>query len=279
MIYTHDGSGLIPILAREWEMIEPDTLQLRLQEGVSFTNGEPFNADAAAYSVAVQQARAWNFAAYMNRGRVAKEVAVAQFVSIYSWINHFNQAAFNLKTLFEALSLIPFPPVAIPARLLATGFKVADQGLKAARRTAQPMIQGAITLLDELNGFYAGAAALAITFASKAESVHIANTVLKGNVDRARLSALGAGVLVGHEMRTHYASTPAWCAWSTSSPDSPVRMRIASSTGRTKIFPSPTEPVRECFRIVSVITGMSTSSTTISSFSFGRRWIAIDEPR
>ena len=110
-------------------------------------------ADAAAYSVAVQQARAWNFAAYMNRGRVANEVAVAQFVSIYSWINHFNQAAFNLKTLFEALSLIPFPPVAIPARLLATGFKVADQGLKAARRTAQPMIQGAITLLDELNGF------------------------------------------------------------------------------------------------------------------------------
>ena len=154
-------------------------------------------ADAAAYSVAVQQARAWNFAAYMNRGRVANEVAVAQFVSIYSWINHFNQAAFNLKTLFEALSLIPFPPVAIPARLLATGFKVADQGLKAARRTAQPMIQGAITLLDELNGFYAGAASLAITFASKAESVHIANTVLKGNVDRARLSALGAGVLVG----------------------------------------------------------------------------------
>ncbi|KGM56732.1 hypothetical protein N799_02255 [Lysobacter arseniciresistens ZS79] len=154
-------------------------------------------ADAAAYSVAVQQARAWNFAAYMNRGRVANEVAVAQFVSIYSWINHLNQAAFNLKTLFDALSLIPFPPVAIPARFLATGFKVADQGLKAARRTAQPLIQGAITLLDELNGFYAGAAALAITFASKAEAMHIASTVLKGNVDRARLSTLGAGVLVG----------------------------------------------------------------------------------
>src|SRR5690606_8418713 len=48
IIYSHDGSGYIPILAREWEMIEPDTLQLRLREGVSFTNGEPFNAEAAA---------------------------------------------------------------------------------------------------------------------------------------------------------------------------------------------------------------------------------------
>lgn len=51
VIYSHDGSGFIPILATDWEMIAPDTLQMRLREGVSFTNGEPFDAEAAAYSV------------------------------------------------------------------------------------------------------------------------------------------------------------------------------------------------------------------------------------
>lgn len=154
-------------------------------------------ADAAAYSVAVQQARAWNFAAYMNRGRVANEVAVAQFVSIYSWLNHLNTGSFYLKTFFEILGSIPFPPVAIPARILATGFRIADQSLKSIRGPARTAIQGAVQTLDGLNGAYANAASLAVGFASKAEAFHIARTVVEQNVPRARLSTLGQGVLTG----------------------------------------------------------------------------------
>src|SRR5690242_1315185 len=44
-------------------------------------------ADAAAYSAAVQQARAYNLIAYLNRAQVANEVATAQIVSIHSWMN------------------------------------------------------------------------------------------------------------------------------------------------------------------------------------------------
>src|SRR5829696_10526870 len=56
-------------------------------------------------------------------------------------------------------------------------------------------------------------------------------------------------------------------------------MRIASSTGRTKILPSPTSPVRACLRIVSTTNGLSLSSTTISSFNFGRTLTVNVEPR
>src|SRR4051794_22514859 len=56
-------------------------------------------------------------------------------------------------------------------------------------------------------------------------------------------------------------------------------MRIASSTGRTKILPSPTSPVREWRRIVSTTRPLSLSSTTTSSFSLGRTLTVRVEPR
>ena len=42
-------------------------------------------ADAAAYSAAVWEARSLNYQAYLNRGIVANEVAIAQLVSLRSW--------------------------------------------------------------------------------------------------------------------------------------------------------------------------------------------------
>lgn len=42
-------------------------------------------ADAAAYSAAVAQARDYNFSAYLNRGMIANDVAVAQLVGLASW--------------------------------------------------------------------------------------------------------------------------------------------------------------------------------------------------
>ncbi len=40
-----------PLLAESWEMLDDVTWQFKLREGVSFTNGEPFNADAVKYSI------------------------------------------------------------------------------------------------------------------------------------------------------------------------------------------------------------------------------------
>lgn len=49
--FTLDGTGFIPVLAESWSMMAPDTLQVRLRQGVEFTNGEPLDATAAKYSV------------------------------------------------------------------------------------------------------------------------------------------------------------------------------------------------------------------------------------
>ena len=42
-----------PRLAKSWEQLDDTTLELKLEEGVTFTNGEPFNAESAAFSVDV----------------------------------------------------------------------------------------------------------------------------------------------------------------------------------------------------------------------------------
>lgn len=50
-------------------------------------------ADAAAYSVAVLQARDYNFAAYANRAMVANQAATAQVLSLKSWIDEVSETA------------------------------------------------------------------------------------------------------------------------------------------------------------------------------------------
>jgi hypothetical protein len=45
-------------------------------------------ADAAAYSIALTEARDLNFAAYINRAMVANEVAIGQLVGLASWAFH-----------------------------------------------------------------------------------------------------------------------------------------------------------------------------------------------
>lgn len=50
-------------------------------------------ADAVAYSAGVMHARALNFEAYANRAMVANTVAIAQLVSLSSWIQYTNNLA------------------------------------------------------------------------------------------------------------------------------------------------------------------------------------------
>lgn len=50
-------------------------------------------ADAAAYSAGVMHARALNYQAYTNRAMVANTVAIAQLVSLSSWIQYTNTMA------------------------------------------------------------------------------------------------------------------------------------------------------------------------------------------
>lgn len=40
-----------PVLATSWEFVEPNTWRFELREGVTFHDGQPFNADAVAYTI------------------------------------------------------------------------------------------------------------------------------------------------------------------------------------------------------------------------------------
>jgi len=46
----YNGS-LVPVLAESWSLPDPNTIEFKLRQGVTFHNGEPFNATAVKYSV------------------------------------------------------------------------------------------------------------------------------------------------------------------------------------------------------------------------------------
>lgn len=46
-----DPTQLVPQLATSWQNIKPDTWQLKLRKGVTFTNGEPFSAQTAKWNI------------------------------------------------------------------------------------------------------------------------------------------------------------------------------------------------------------------------------------
>src|SRR6266404_8020967 len=60
---------------------------------------------------------------------------------------------------------------------------------------------------------------------------------------------------------------------------SPVRIRMTCSSGCTKIFPSPTSPVRADERIALMVGSTNGSEHAISILTFSRNSRTIDEPR
>ena len=122
MIYSHDGSGFIPILATEWEMIAPDTLQISLREGVSFTNGEPFNAEAAVFGVQqqIQAPVMLGFTGMIDRAEVVDEYT----------INVITKQPASERLIVNALALGSFmyPPVYTQQVGYLDGFATAPIG-------------------------------------------------------------------------------------------------------------------------------------------------------
>jgi peptide/nickel transport system substrate-binding protein len=58
--FSPDAQSFEPRLAESWEQIDDTTLEMKLREGVTFTNGEPFTAESAVFSIDVMR----NSAAY-----------------------------------------------------------------------------------------------------------------------------------------------------------------------------------------------------------------------
>ncbi|QFG26172.1 ABC transporter substrate-binding protein [Actinomadura sp. WMMB 499] len=71
-----DGTGnrVLPSLATAWETVDTDTYRFELREGVTFHNGEPFDAEAAAFSVdrVIGDERSADLASYFTRVEAAR---------------------------------------------------------------------------------------------------------------------------------------------------------------------------------------------------------------
>jgi apolipoprotein N-acyltransferase len=69
-------------------------------------------ADAAAYSAGVVEARALNYDAYMNRAIVANQMAIAQAVSVASWLNYVaNMVDYGYGEAGDELNFMLAPPI------------------------------------------------------------------------------------------------------------------------------------------------------------------------
>lgn len=51
LLLDYSANDIVPLLATSYTAIDETTWEITLQEGVSFTNGEPFNAEAVRYSL------------------------------------------------------------------------------------------------------------------------------------------------------------------------------------------------------------------------------------
>ncbi len=152
------------------------------------------SADAAAYSVAVQQARTLNFAAYMNRGRVANEVAIAQLVSLWSWTNYLHAHTAIFVEAMSWLKKIPYVGVVFAA--LEVAYRAAEVVIGGIREVVHGAGTLGVKVLDELNGLLAGAARTFVRWGGL-EAAQIAKDVLKENDATAEIDAVGWLVLVG----------------------------------------------------------------------------------
>lgn len=152
-------------------------------------------ADAAAYSVAVQQARTLNFAAYMNRGKIANEVAIAQLVSLWSWSNMIHTHTIMGYNLFTALSGVPV--IGAVAAVLARVYNIAERIVGYGRTGIHIGMAPLIKVIDGLNAILDTSSGLMLDLGTAYTAVDIAKRVATSNDPNARLSMLAEGVLRG----------------------------------------------------------------------------------
>jgi hypothetical protein len=170
-------------------------------------------ADAAAYSAAVQQARAYNAIAYLNRAQVANEVATAQLVSLHSWMNfaisssdHFAKAVAGIGL---GLSLLGAPEVGVPLDELGAQLMELKTTLVEVRNGMKVVLSGpvgAIAWLSNANLIFAGATR-AVANAEILDVPALVNTIIRqnavtapGSTDKAASLSATSVILLGKQV-------------------------------------------------------------------------------
>ena len=100
--------------------------------------------DAAAYSVAMVEAKDLNFKAYTNRAMVANQVAIAQAVSVVSWIRFLDVSAENIATITSWI-----PVVGAITSAISEAVAGVKEVLEPAMQAMATGLDVVITLLEE----------------------------------------------------------------------------------------------------------------------------------
>lgn len=144
-------------------------------------------ADAAAYSAAVAHARTLNFHAYMNRGVVANQVAVAQIVSLTGWARNFENT-YNGEFATISTTLANMSSLSAMWTVPFNALKSVSSAAKSAMdAVAGPAVKGIDALIIAL-----GAASQAYNVAMAASiPADLIPSVIEENEPDASLSTVG----------------------------------------------------------------------------------------
>jgi hypothetical protein len=139
--------------------------------------------DAAAYSMAVWDARSLNFSAAMNRAVIANEAALAQSVSLRSWSAYMNRTLSNVGAVTRWL-----PYLNAATEVLRRFWQGFDRGLQPSLGVAESLFSTAIPLL-------AGAQDIMLQ-SSEAGALSILRETLAANDPMAEITAGGQALLL-----------------------------------------------------------------------------------
>jgi hypothetical protein len=139
--------------------------------------------DAAAYSMAVWDARSLNFSAAMNRAVVANEAALAQSVSLRSWSAYMNRTLSNVGAVTRWL-----PYLNAATEVLRRFWQGFDRGLQPSLGVAESMFSTAIPLL-------AGAQEIML-HSSEAGALSVMRETLAANDPLAEITTGGHALLL-----------------------------------------------------------------------------------
>jgi peptide/nickel transport system substrate-binding protein len=89
--FNVEANDVEPRLATEWRQVDDTTLQMKLRPNVTFTNGEPFNAESAKFSIET----------------MIKAPAYASFTSVIAGADVVDPLTINVKTKAPTLLHIP----------------------------------------------------------------------------------------------------------------------------------------------------------------------------
>lgn len=162
--------------------------------------------DAAAYSVAAEQARALNFAAYANRGRVANEVTIAQLISVYSFLGQVHSTTYNLDWQLTALAAaiagtVVGAPIAVVLEAVAKVMKAASVVIKGVKRAYRAVAAPLVLVVDKLNLALTTATETVIRAVGGTDAFLLAEKIVKANAPDAGIGTVSKGLLISQLAR------------------------------------------------------------------------------